>query len=96
MVRFEITDETIELAEYSPDTTLPQLSAKLEEFRKTNRLKTKDCKGCGFCCQDNIPVLGFDIPVNSAKQTCSKQRIARAAGSAARIIYRFWALICLC
>jgi hypothetical protein len=75
MVRFEITDETIELAEYSPDTTLPQLSAKLEEFRKTNLLKTKDCKGCGFCCQDNIPVLGFDLPLLMKGLNCSLEEL---------------------
>jgi Fe-S-cluster containining protein len=37
----------------------------LEAFRTSQAaavLKTASCKGCGECCSDDIPVLGFDIP----------------------------------
>lgn len=61
MVRFEIENREIELAEYTEDVTLPVLVAELEDFRLKNRLKTRKCKGCGECCSDNIPVLGLDL-----------------------------------
>lgn len=71
MVEFKIIDETIELVDYEPGTTLPELSAELEEYRKSNKLKTRNCKGCGYCCQDNIPVLGLDITLLMKGLNCS-------------------------
>lgn len=71
MIKFEIIDDSIELSDYSPDTTLPELVEELEKFRQTNELKTKNCKGCGYCCQDNIPVLGLDIPTLTQGLLCS-------------------------
>lgn len=71
MINFEVIEDSIELAHYSPDTTLPELVAELEEFRKNNELKTRKCKGCGLCCQDNIPVLGFDMSILVQGLGCS-------------------------
>ncbi len=62
MIRFSVLDNQIELEEYSDDATLPELAATLEAFRGTCELKTKHCRGCGECCGDDIPVLGFDLP----------------------------------
>ncbi len=61
MIEFTAENEEIELKSYDPGTTLKELSASLEAFRLTCDLKTIDCKGCGECCGDNIPVLGADL-----------------------------------
>ncbi|HOQ06845.1 MAG TPA: hypothetical protein PK127_04245 [Clostridiales bacterium] len=63
MVEFFITENNeIEIASYDAGTTLADLTAELEAFRKTApELKTGKCKGCGECCSDNIPVLGLDL-----------------------------------
>lgn len=63
MIEFIAENEEIELKSYDPETTLKELSETLEEFRLTCRLRTIDCRGCGECCSDNIPVLGFDLTV---------------------------------
>ncbi len=63
MIEFIVENEEIELKNYNPDATLSQLSESLEDFRLVSGLKTCQCKGCGQCCSDNIPVLGLDIPV---------------------------------
>lgn len=62
MIEFIADDEEIELKYYDPDTTLTELAMELEAFRLTCGLKTSECKGCGECCSDDIPVLGLDIP----------------------------------
>ncbi len=62
MIEFIAENEEIELKSYDPDATLTELAAQLESFRLTCGLKTSECKGCGECCTDNIPVLGLDIP----------------------------------
>ena len=62
MIRFSVSNDTIELESYSDNTTLVELAAGLEDFRRTCNLKTTHCRGCGECCGDDIPVLGFDIP----------------------------------
>ena len=61
MIEFIAEDEEIELKYYDPDTTLSELALELEAFRLTCGLKTSECKGCGECCSDDIPVLGLDI-----------------------------------
>lgn len=63
VIEFKVDKRTIELVEYSEDTTLNKLVGGLEAFRLQNSLKTKNCQGCGKCCKDNIPVLGLDLPV---------------------------------
>jgi Fe-S-cluster containining protein len=63
MVEFVTKKEEIELKGYDPGTTLKELSEALEEYRLTCRLKTYECKGCGECCSDSIPVLGLDLQV---------------------------------
>lgn len=63
MIEFIAENEEIELKAYGPGATLKELSEALEAFRLTCSLKTIDCKGCGECCSDNIPVLGLDLPV---------------------------------
>lgn len=63
MVKFTAQKGEIELDEYSSETTLRELSDSLEEFRLTADYKTISCKGCGDCCSDNIPVLGFDLMI---------------------------------
>lgn len=61
MIQFISENEEIELKYYDPDTTLAELVEALEAFRLDCRLKTSECKGCGKCCSDNIPVLGLDM-----------------------------------
>lgn len=61
MIEFITEDEEIELKFYDPNVTLSELAAALEAFRLTCGLKTSECKGCGECCSDDIPVLGLDI-----------------------------------
>lgn len=61
MIEFIAENEEIELKAYDPKTTLKELSEALEAFRLTCSFKTIDCKGCGECCSDNIPVLGLDL-----------------------------------
>lgn len=61
MIEFVTENDEIELKYYEADTTLRELSTALEDFRLTCRLKTAECKGCGECCSDNIPVLGLDL-----------------------------------
>jgi len=63
MIEFIAENEEIELKSYDPGTTLKELSDALEAFRLTCSFKTIDCKGCGECCSDNIPVLGLDLQV---------------------------------
>ena len=63
MIAFKADKKTIELAGYSDDTTLNELVSGLEAYRMKNSLKTRNCQGCGKCCKDDIPVLGFDLPV---------------------------------
>jgi hypothetical protein len=79
MVEFVIKKKEIELKEYSDDASLVEFAGKLEAFRKTNKLKTSLCCGCGECCSDNIPVLGLDlslliqglsISLEELKETC--------------------------
>lgn len=65
MIEFTIEENDIELKYYDLDTTLTELAEALESYRISTEaagLKTNGCKGCGECCSDNIPVLGFDIP----------------------------------
>lgn len=62
VIEFIIEEKKIELSGYSEDTTLNELVSELEAFRLKNRLKTRNCQGCGKCCKDNIPVLGLDLP----------------------------------
>lgn len=62
MLEFIAENEEIELKYYNQDATLSELSASLEAFRLSCGLKTSECRGCGECCSDNIPVLGLDIP----------------------------------
>lgn len=61
MIEFIAENEEIELNYYDPDTTLSELAVELEAFRLTCGLKTSECKGCGECCSDDIPVLGLDV-----------------------------------
>lgn len=61
MIEFIAEDEEIELKSYDSGTTLTDLAEALEAFRLTCSFKTIDCKGCGECCSDNIPVLGLDL-----------------------------------
>lgn len=61
MIEFIAENEEIELKAYDPETTLAELVEALEAFRLTCSFKTIDCKGCGDCCSDNIPVLGLDL-----------------------------------
>lgn len=61
MVEFISENNEIELKQYDLKTTLPELVAALESYRQTCDLKTKNCKGCGECCSDDIPVLGLDL-----------------------------------
>lgn len=63
VIKFKVEKRTIELVEYSEDTTLNELVDGLETFRLENSLKTRNCQGCGKCCKDNIPVLGLDLAV---------------------------------
>jgi len=63
MIEFIAENEEIELKAYDPKTTLKELSNSLEAFRLTCSFKTIDCKGCGECCSDNIPVLGLDLKI---------------------------------
>ena len=65
MVGFHITENNeIELMEYDAGTTLADLAAELESFRAAAPdLRTGECKGCGECCSDDIPVLGLDLAV---------------------------------
>ena len=63
MIEFVAENEEIEIKAYDPETTLVDLVEALEAFRLTCPLKTINCKGCGDCCSDNIPVLGFDLQV---------------------------------
>lgn len=63
MITFKADNTCIELMEYGDDATLNELAARLEAFRLENGLKTKNCRGCGKCCKDDIPVLGLDLPV---------------------------------
>jgi Fe-S-cluster containining protein len=67
MIKFSIHDDLIELDEYSPDVTLSELAMKLDAFRSNADLKTKKCPGCGECCSDNIPVLGYDLDLYEGK-----------------------------
>ncbi len=62
MIEFIVENEEIELKSYNPDATLAELAEELEVFRMTCGLRTSECRGCGECCSDNIPVLGLDIP----------------------------------
>ncbi|HHV95914.1 MAG TPA: YkgJ family cysteine cluster protein [Clostridiaceae bacterium] len=61
MVKLEVIEDKIELVDYSDDATLQELSDEVNSFRLTNDLKTKNCKGCGECCNQPIPVLGLDL-----------------------------------
>jgi len=62
LVKFFIKDnDEIELEYYSEDATLAELNETLESLRLECGLKTSQCKGCGECCSDNIPVLGADL-----------------------------------
>lgn len=61
MIKFGVKKKETELLDYSGDATLRELSESLEEFRLHNGLRTKNCRGCGECCSDDIPVLGFDM-----------------------------------
>lgn len=61
MIEFTSEKNEIELKHYDPDTTLSELSDALESFRLNCGLRTSECKGCGECCSDNIPVLGLDL-----------------------------------
>lgn len=61
MIEFITENNAIELKYYDPDTSLRELSDELEAYRLTCGLKTAECKGCGECCSDNIPVLGLDL-----------------------------------
>lgn len=61
MIEFRVENKGIELTDYSDGTTLNELVGELEAFRLHNKLKTRNCKGCGKCCKDNIPVLGLDM-----------------------------------
>lgn len=63
MITFKTEKRAIELAGYDGGTTLTELVDALEGFRLKNALKTRNCKGCGQCCKDNIPVLGLDLSV---------------------------------
>lgn len=63
MITFISEKDEIELKFYDPGTTLRELAEALEEYRLACPLKTMECKGCGECCSDNIPVLGPDLAV---------------------------------
>ncbi|NMB97333.1 MAG: hypothetical protein GYA02_12115 [Clostridiaceae bacterium] len=68
MIQLEVIENKIELIDYSDNATLKELSDEVNFFRLTNDLKTRDCKGCGECCNQPIPVLGLDL-VNIQKAT---------------------------
>jgi len=68
MIQLEVVENKIELVDYSEDATLQELSDEVNSFRLTNDLKTRDCKGCGECCNQPIPVLGLDL-VKIQKET---------------------------
>lgn len=61
MIQLEVVDNKIELVSYSDDASIQELSDEVNSFRLTNDLKTRDCKGCGECCNQPIPVLGLDL-----------------------------------
>ena len=62
MVKLILKENKIELAEYSVDATIQELSDAVELFRlHDTKLKTRSCKGCGECCNQPIPVLGLDL-----------------------------------
>lgn len=63
MIEFINDNEEIELKSFSAEATLVELVDALEDFRLKLSLKTINCKGCGECCSDNIPVLGLDLQV---------------------------------
>ncbi|HOJ12625.1 MAG TPA: YkgJ family cysteine cluster protein [Clostridiales bacterium] len=68
MIHLEVIDDKIELVEYSDDASLQELSDEVNSFRLKNALKTRDCKGCGECCNQPIPVFGLDL-INIQKKT---------------------------
>jgi Fe-S-cluster containining protein len=51
----------IELSGYSPESSLRELTEAVEAIRITKGLETERCYGCGGCCREPIPVLGYDI-----------------------------------
>ena len=61
MIRFEHIDGKIEVASYSPSASLRDLWEAVEGERVRGPLKTRQCRGCGVCCSDLIPVLGLDL-----------------------------------
>ena len=68
MLKLDVVDSKIELVDYSLDASLQELSNEVNSFRLTNDLKTRNCKGCGECCNQPIPVLGLDL-INIQKAT---------------------------
>lgn len=78
MVEFQSINEEIELKSYTPETTLRELSGALEEFRLKCPLRTIECKGCGECCSDNIPVLGLDLQILQSGMGLSFEQAAES------------------
>lgn len=75
MVAFKAEKRAIELVGYDSGATLTELVATLEDFRLKNSLKTRNCRGCGKCCKDNIPVLGLDLPVIAGEPPFTEEKL---------------------
>ena len=61
MIDLVVQDETIELKDFSDDSTLQDLVSGTESIRLSEGLKTRHCYACGICCREPIPVLGYDL-----------------------------------
>ena len=77
MVEFSVIDKKIELMSYSSNDTLVDLARSLEKFRLSQDLKTRYCYNCGECCNQPIPVMGYDFDALSKATGYGKDDLVR-------------------
>jgi Fe-S-cluster containining protein len=75
MIQLEVQDDAIELRQYSNDATLQDLVDSTERIRLSKGLRTEHCYGCGICCKEPIPVLGYDLDKLTSRLGLSREAL---------------------
>jgi len=76
MVRLQTRGGSIELEGHRPEATLADLVDAVEGARTAPGLPTERCHGCGKCCREPIPVLGYDHARLARRLGVSQERLA--------------------
>lgn len=61
MIKLITQKNKIELESFTDNATLTDLAEAIKSHCDQTDLITKNCYGCGGCCNQDIPVLGFDL-----------------------------------